>query len=105
MSQSHILLSSFTAELKQNWLNKPDGGGGWASWFLDHGYEVYIVDQVHTGRSAWSPKSAFPQTVAPVEYIQRHFTATKNYPLWPQAHDHAQWPGVRPGAVSTYEIC
>ncbi|KAF8850068.1 alpha/beta-hydrolase [Acephala macrosclerotiorum] len=82
------------AQTGTNWLNKPDGGGGWASWFLDHGYEVYIVDQVHTGRSAWSPKSAFPQTVAPVEYIQRHFTATKNYPLWPQAHDHAQWPGT-----------
>ncbi|KUJ06397.1 alpha/beta-hydrolase [Mollisia scopiformis] len=82
------------AQTGTNWLNKPDGGRGWASWFLEQGYEVYIVDQVHTGRSAWSPQSSFPQIMAPVEYIQEHFTATKNYPLWPQAHGHTQWPGT-----------
>lgn len=78
----------------QNWLNKPDGGKGWASWFLDRGYEVYIIDQPHCGRSAWDPKSNFPLVSFPAEYIEKRMTATAHYKLWPQAHLHTQWPGV-----------
>jgi hypothetical protein len=86
---------SKTDAISQNWLNKPDGGKGWASWFLDHEYDVYIIDQPHTGRSAWNPKSSSTQVLFPAEYIEKRMTAIKNYNLWPQAHLHTQWPGVR----------
>lgn len=78
----------------QNWLTKPDGGRGWASLFLDWGYEIYIVDHTHTGRSPWHPGSEHPQTTFTAEYVEQHFTNTRDYPLWPQAHLHTQWPGV-----------
>jgi hypothetical protein len=61
---------------------------------MDHGYEVYIIDQAHTGRSAWDPKSNFPLVSFLAEYIQKRMTATAHYKLWPQAYLHTQWPGV-----------
>ncbi|PMD29900.1 alpha/beta-hydrolase [Hyaloscypha variabilis F] len=82
------------AQTGTNWLNKPDGEKGWASWFIDRGYEVYIIDQPHTGRSAWDPDSSFPLRSVPAEYIENRMTATAHYKLWPQAHLHTQWPGT-----------
>ncbi|KAE9371905.1 alpha/beta-hydrolase [Stipitochalara longipes BDJ] len=82
------------AQTGTNWLNKPDGGKGWASWFLDHGYEVYVIDQPHTGRSPWDPGSSFPLKSIPAEYIEKRMTATAHYKLWPQAQLHTQWPGT-----------
>jgi pimeloyl-ACP methyl ester carboxylesterase len=78
----------------QNFLNKPDGGRGWASRFLEQGYEVYIIDQTFRGRSAWRPGagSTTPTTYS-AEIIQQRFTAAQNYMLWPQAINHTQWPG------------
>jgi len=87
-------MTVFSSHLAQNWLNKPDGGKGWASWFLDHGYEVYIIDQPHVGRSPWYPQSQFPLLQYPAEIIQERFTAPAKYMLWPQAVLHTQWPGV-----------
>ncbi|KAI9148299.1 putative fusarubin cluster-esterase [Paramyrothecium foliicola] len=75
-----------------NFLNKPDGGRGWASDFIRQGYEVYIVDQVLRGRSAWHPKAPKANYFS-AERIQQRFTATKSYGLWPQAINHTQWPG------------
>ncbi|ETS81867.1 hypothetical protein PFICI_06869 [Pestalotiopsis fici W106-1] len=76
-----------------NWLNKPDGGVGWASWFLDNGYEVYIVDEPSRGRSAWNAAAGFPTTTFSVEVITSRFTATLNSTAWQQAKLHTQWPG------------
>ncbi|KAK2732516.1 hypothetical protein FQN57_002608 [Myotisia sp. PD_48] len=80
------------AQTGTNWLNKPDGGSGWASYFINHGYECYIVDQTFRGRSAWFPENG---TVASIntEVIEKFFTATKEYKLWPHAELHTQWPG------------
>ncbi|KAH8692301.1 Alpha/Beta hydrolase protein [Talaromyces proteolyticus] len=77
-----------------NFLNKPDGGRGWASWFLDRGYEVYIVDRTLTARSAYQPSSNLSLGIFSVEFISQRFTAVQNYPLWPQAKLHTQWPGT-----------
>ncbi|EED17949.1 conserved hypothetical protein [Talaromyces stipitatus ATCC 10500] len=77
-----------------NFLNKPDGGRGWASWFLTHGYEVYIVDRTMTARSPLLPSDGFTQTVFSAEFIAQRFTAVQKYPLWPQATLHTQWPGT-----------
>ncbi|KAM0421398.1 hypothetical protein ACHAPT_010752 [Fusarium lateritium] len=78
-----------------NFLNKPDGGRGWASQFISQGYEVYIIDQTFRGRSAWMPTAgaAKPSTYS-AEIIEQRFTAGKNFNLWPQAVKHTQWPGT-----------
>ncbi|EEU43680.1 uncharacterized protein NECHADRAFT_45269 [Fusarium vanettenii 77-13-4] len=78
-----------------NFLNKPDGGRGWASQFINQGYEVYIIDQTFRGRSAWMPAAgaAKPSTYS-AEIIEQRFTAGKNFNLWPQASKHTQWPGT-----------
>ncbi|PNY25250.1 Uncharacterized protein TCAP_04823 [Tolypocladium capitatum] len=77
-----------------NFLNKPDGGRGWASDFVSQGYEVYIVDQVFRGRSAWQPGygAGIPSTFS-AEIVQDRFTATQTNRLWAQADKHTQWPG------------
>ena len=79
----------------QNFLNKPDGGCGWASLFLQQGYELYIIDQTFRGRSAWQPAAGAskPSTYS-AEFIQQRFTSVQNYMLWPQAVNHTQWPGT-----------
>ncbi|KAF4634792.1 hypothetical protein G7Y89_g3314 [Cudoniella acicularis] len=76
-----------------NWLNKPDGGSGWASYFLDQGYVVYVIDQTERGRSAWNPSGNTTLTTYSAEIIEQRFTATRNFSLWPQASLHTQWPG------------
>ncbi|THV77272.1 alpha/beta-hydrolase [Aureobasidium pullulans] len=78
-----------------NFLNKPDGGRGWASLFIMQGFEVYIVDQTSRGRSAWRPGDGAPGlATSSVEVIQQRFTAPQDYKLWPQAVNHTQWPGT-----------
>lgn len=76
----------------QNWLNKPDGGSGWASYFLSQGYECYIIDQAFRGRSLWLPEDGTRQTFS-AQTIQGRFTAPELYRPWPQAQLHTQWPG------------
>ncbi|KAH6672398.1 Alpha/Beta hydrolase protein [Halenospora varia] len=76
-----------------NWLNKPDGGAGWATFFLNQGYVVYIIDQTERGRSAWNPSGNTTLTTYSAEIIEQRFTASQNFSLWPQAGLHTQWPG------------
>lgn len=80
--------------LLQNFLNKPDGGRGWASWFLEKGYQVYIADETARGRSPWNPMGGFSTFIISAETISARFTATQSSTLWPQAKLHTQWPGV-----------
>ncbi|KAB8263033.1 Alpha/beta hydrolase family-domain-containing protein [Aspergillus pseudonomiae] len=77
-----------------NFLNKPDGSPGWASWFLNHGYAVYLLDRTLTGRSPILPGDDLSQTAFSAEFISQRFTAVQKYPLWPQAKLHTQWPGT-----------
>ncbi|KAJ5312347.1 hypothetical protein PENANT_c011G11052 [Penicillium antarcticum] len=81
------------AQTGTNWLNKPDGGEGWASYFLSKGYACYIIDQTFRGRSAWLPGNGTMGTYS-AELLQQRFTAPKKYNLWPQASLHAQWNGT-----------
>ncbi|KAL4753549.1 hypothetical protein BDW72DRAFT_190997 [Aspergillus terricola var. indicus] len=82
------------AQTGTNFLNKPDGGRGWASWFLSHGYEVYIVDRTMTARSPVLPADGYDESVFSAEFISQRFTNVQDYPLWPQAKLHSQWPGT-----------
>ncbi|UJR22716.1 hypothetical protein I4U23_025750 [Adineta vaga] len=76
-----------------NWLNTPDDRSGWASYFLQQGYEVYIVDQPARGRSAWLPNDSIKLRVYSAEMMEERFTASSFYKKWPQAILHTQWPG------------
>ncbi|KAL2070171.1 hypothetical protein VTL71DRAFT_13197 [Oculimacula yallundae] len=82
------------AQSGTNWLNKPDGDPGWASHFLASGFEVYLLDQTNTGRSGYNPAGEVKLSSFTAEFIQQRFTAIKDYPLWPQAKLHTQWPGT-----------
>lgn len=77
----------------QQWLNKPDGNRGWASYFLDQGYEVFIVDITSVGRSTSREIPALLPGIS-IENAQRAFTAPELLKDYYQARFHTQWPGV-----------
>jgi pimeloyl-ACP methyl ester carboxylesterase len=69
----------------------PDGRPGWADFFAEQGFEVYLVDHPARGRSAyWYGDSEMPTSA---EQIERMFTASRRFGLWPGAGLHSQWPG------------
>ncbi|KAI0386893.1 alpha/beta-hydrolase [Hypomontagnella monticulosa] len=76
-----------------DWLTKPDGQPGWASYFLSQGYECYLVDLPNCGRSPWNPNSG-KMIAYPAESIETMFTACQDLGTWPQAKLHTQWPGI-----------
>ncbi len=86
-----------------NFLGTPDDREGWATWFLRHGYAVYVVDQSARGRSNYDPVVDGPATMPPAEGLQRQFTAPQNYKLWPQAVLHTQWPGTGLAGDSVFD--
>lgn len=80
------------ADCAKNWLNTPDGREGWASYFLRHGYTVYLTDQAMRGRSPWLPgEGSF--TAYSTFAIEQQFTAPMGFPSYPQSVYHTQWPG------------
>ncbi|KAI0205886.1 Alpha/Beta hydrolase protein [Astrocystis sublimbata] len=79
-----------------DWLTKPDGEPGWASYFLSQGFECYLVDLPFRGRSPWHPDDGELITF-PTKALQHLFAAGKEYGSWPQAKLHTQWPGT--GAI------
>ncbi|KAG5663452.1 hypothetical protein KAF25_001388 [Fusarium avenaceum] len=90
-----IVMIHGVAQTGTNFLNKPDGGRGWASLFVSQGYEVYIVDQTARGRSAWLPSNEDEKPIIlSAEAIETAFTASRTHMLWPQAINHTQWPGT-----------
>lgn len=96
VTQKHpIVFLHGSAQTATNWLNKPDGGRGWASRFIEQGYELFLVDQPSRGRSAWQPDTG-PELEPPfaAENLQQRFTASERYNLWPQAALHTQWNGT-----------
>jgi pimeloyl-ACP methyl ester carboxylesterase len=80
------------------WISTPDGRDGWATYFLRHGYAVYVVDQVARGRSAYIADVYGPSRTLSREYSIQRFSTSEKYNLWPQAKLHTQWPGnAQPG--------
>ncbi len=79
-----------------NWLQTPDGREGWAEYFLDQGYVVYMVDQPARGRSAYHPGIDGPLRNFPARDEEQRFTDEADLGTWPQAKKQTQWPGAGP---------
>ncbi|KAM9880315.1 hypothetical protein VD0002_g7182 [Verticillium dahliae] len=77
------------------WLNTPDGRQGWASYFVDQGFQVYLVDIVAVGRSANADTTTFSMTPGTsIEILEQGFTAVERFNTYPQSQLHTQWPGA-----------
>jgi pimeloyl-ACP methyl ester carboxylesterase len=84
-------------------LGTPDGRPGWATFFLGHGWPVYVIDQPGKGKAGYSTETYGPLTDVPSrDHTIRQFSAPeslKSLP-WPQAARHTQWPGGPGSGVS-----
>ena len=87
-----IVLFHGSAQTATNWMGTPDGRKGWADYFVEQGYVVYLVDQAMRGRSAWHPSDGTTRMFT-AEEIERLFTGISQSGTWPQAKKHSQWPG------------
>lgn len=78
------------------WMQTPDGRRGWAHYFVDQGYIVYITDQPARGRSMYDAQHQGKQIRALAAGAERNSTATATLGTWPQAKLHTQYPGEGP---------
>lgn len=89
-----LVLIHGAAQTSTNWLTTPDGRKGWAQYFVEQGYEIYMVDQPARGRSAWHPSIDGKLRNFSATTISKMFTASEQFKnQWPQAYKHSQWPG------------
>jgi len=81
-----------------DWMGGPDGRSGWANYFVQEGFRVYVVDRPGHGRSPYHPDliGPFPAQATTYEVAARQFTAPEKAakPYGPQAAKHTQWPGT-----------
>lgn len=90
-----LVLIHGAAQTATNWMGTPDGRKGWAEYFVEQGYVVYMIDQPMRGRSAYHPQDGKTRMfTAKGEEFQ--FTAVETQGNWPQAKAHTQWPGEGP---------
>ncbi|KAG9531197.1 alpha/beta-hydrolase, partial [Aureobasidium melanogenum] len=76
------------------WLNTPDNRKGFASHFLDYGYQVYIVDQTSVGRGSAEDLNDYVMRIgSTTEITEKGFTAPELTNAYPQSQQHTQWPG------------
>lgn len=75
------------------WMQTPDGRRGWAHYFVDQGYVVYITDQPARGRSMYDAQHQGRQTRSVASGTERVNTAIAELGSWPQAKLHTQYPG------------
>lgn len=91
-----VVMIHGAAQTGTNFTGTPDGRKGWAQYFVEHGYAVYVVDQPARGRSAYREALGANIRFSAAQLEQR-FTAHEKFNLWPQAKLHTQWPGEGPG--------
>ena len=67
-----------------DWLGTPDGRPGWATFLVQEGYGVYVVDRPGHGRSPFHPDVLGPMgSLFPVEVISALFTNSDGQTQWP----------------------
>jgi len=70
-----------------DWLGTPDGRPGWATFLVQEGYAVYVVDRPGHGRAPFHPDVLGPMgSLFPYELISALFTSSDG--------GHTQWPGT-----------
>ena len=77
-------------------LSRPDGGPGWADYYLRRGWPVYVVDRPGVAKSPSPGPLGSPTPVSSAE--NRWSASEKADPSvqWPQANLHTRWPGQGP---------
>jgi pimeloyl-ACP methyl ester carboxylesterase len=90
-----IVLIHGAAQTATNWMGTPDGRKGWAEYFVEQGYVVYMIDQPMRGRSAYHPADGATRMFT-AENEQFQFTAIESDGTWPGRQKHTQWPGDGP---------
>ena len=88
-----IVLIHGAAQTATNWMQTPDGRKGWAEFFIERGYVVYMVDQAARGRSVWHANVNGGLRMFTARQLETLFTASETLGKWPQASKHTQWPG------------
>ena len=83
-----LVLIHGAAQTATNWMGTPDGRKGWAEYFVEQGYIVYMIDQPMRGRSAPHPADG----------PTRMFTA-KNEEFQFTAIERPKAPGRRPSCT------
>jgi pimeloyl-ACP methyl ester carboxylesterase len=84
------------AQTGTNWLQTPDGRPGWAYYFTDQGYVIYMVDQPARGRSPYVPDVDGDLTNMTTAVEEKMFTDESRQGTWVQAKRQTQWPGTGP---------
>lgn len=82
-----------------DYLATPDGRPGWATFFVNQGYAVYVVDRPGHGRALWHDDVSIPRSPPmTAEMALDLFVApARNAQRWPQAKAHTQWPAGQEG--------
>lgn len=78
-----------------DWLGTPDGRPGWATYLVQEGYAVYVVDRPGHGRAAYHPDILGPMT-PPFTFelaIGLFMSHAEGAIPHPSASLHTQWPG------------
>ena len=89
-----LVLIHGAAQTATNWMGTPDGRKGWAEYFVEQGYVVYMIDQPMRGRSAWHPgDGATRMFTAKNEQFQ--FTAIETDGTWPRPREAHAMAGRR----------
>jgi pimeloyl-ACP methyl ester carboxylesterase len=74
-----------------DWLGTPDGRPGWATYLVQAGYAVYVVDRPGHGRSPYHPDVLGPMSPPlPYETGEWLFRPAREAAA---SHPHTQWPG------------
>lgn len=89
-AQYPIIMFHGAGQTNLNWLGTPDGRKGWADYFVEQGYIVYLAEQPARGRSAYHAEDDGPRIYHPVEALEQRFTS--DHGDWPEAVLHTQWP-------------
>ena len=80
-----------------DWLGTPDGRPGWATYLVQEGFKVYVVDRPGHGRSPFHPDlhGPFEAHARTYEEIVGEIASPEKDPMpyGPQARLHTQWPG------------
>ncbi|KZL66576.1 hypothetical protein CT0861_04491 [Colletotrichum tofieldiae] len=86
------------------WLNTPDNRKGFANYFVEQGYVIYIVDAAGNGRSTNMDLEGFPLTAGSSStLVEMSFSAPEAYNGYPQSQLHTQFPGTGRAGDPTFE--